>query len=102
MSTLAEIPLNGSNEFFEIEIKGVNYGFRVHFNHTVAVWVLDITRGDQVLVCNIPLLVGCDLVEPFSYLNFNFKMYLQVDGQPYGEADFYNLGSNAHLFVEYD
>lgn len=96
-----EIPLSGAPERFEIEIAGNNYKMRIKWNDYLNRWCMDISRTDDTpLIRNLAMVAAENLLEQYEYLGFNFALYMQVDGKPYADADFTNLGTDARLLVE--
>lgn len=96
-----EIPLSGISERFDIEIAGNSYKIRIKWNDYLKRWCCDISRTDDTpLIRNLAIVAAENLLAQYDYLGFNFALYMQVDGKPYADADFSNLGTNARLLVE--
>ena len=53
---------------FSCSLNGVEYGFRASYNDRNGVWYFDLSLKvtEEVLVAGIPILLGCDLLEPFG------------------------------------
>lgn len=97
-----EIPLSGDSEQFTVSILGTMYTLRVIYRGTpYDMWVLDVLDQNGVeLVTGIPLVTGCDLLEPFSStLGTAFSLFVSTDGSPDSVPTEDNLGNLSHLYV---
>ncbi|WP_298032507.1 hypothetical protein [uncultured Desulfovibrio sp.] len=101
---LYEIPLTPEPQSFGIHLAGreLRLVLRWAESPTAAVpggWLLDILDApdDTVpLVCGIPLVAGCDLLAPYSYLEFGGSLRVSGDVPPTLE----NLGETCLLLFE--
>lgn len=98
--TVLEIPVSNRPERFDIEIAGQQYVMRTHFNVPLGRWTIDIGKSEtEWIIRNLALVRGENLLAQYEHLNLGFGLWVYVDGDPDGEADFDNLGTDAHLFV---
>lgn len=90
------IPLSPLPQAFNIALAGHEYRLTVRW---AAVneggWYLDISKPDNAgpIVCGIPLITGCDLLEPYHYLNFGGELWVDSEDVPSLE----NLGAGVEL-----
>jgi hypothetical protein len=100
MTTFFEIPLSPQPETFSIALAGVTYGFTVTWNVPNASWIIDISGASgNPIVSGIPMVTGCDLLEQFGYLGFQFALVAQTDNSPDTVPAFDNLGATSHLYA---
>ena len=73
------IPLTPVPQSFNIALAGVDYQLTVKWASALeSGWYLDIlTPGNATpILMGLPLVTGCDLLEPYRYLNFNGSLIL--------------------------
>lgn len=94
-----EIPTSPDAQTFNISLAGVNYQCKLYWNTQSALWILDLSdTSGNAIICGIPLVANCDLLEPYGYLNFGGKLVAQTDGAPDDAPTYVNLGSLGHLY----
>lgn len=95
-----EIPLNKFAEEFNVEIGGVTYLLRTHWNQALNEWTLDLGRSvNEWLICNLALVAGQNLLQQYDFLNLGFELYAVTDGDNYADPTETNLGTDSHLVV---
>lgn len=98
-----EIPLLPQPQAISVTFpNGVSYNMRLIYLFTPNdCWELDIDDADgNPIVCGIPLVTGADLLGQYAYLGFGAKMFCATDGDEFAVPRFYNLGVQAHLYLE--
>lgn len=108
MATHVEIP-TGPGEPFSERIAwtdGVTYTLRFNWNTRANCWTVEFWNvGNTVkVVCGVPLVTGCDLLEQFAYLGLGANTILTVMAigpalSPDTVPTFYNLGIDGHLYM---
>ena len=104
MTTVYEIPTAGSPKIITVTLPSGTYFMRLIYADSPngeGGWLLDI--GDQngnPLVCGIPLVTGCDLLEQYAYLGIGGPLYCITAGDPTTPPTFSSLGSTSNLFIE--
>lgn len=102
MTRIYEIPLTPEPQRFGIVLQRKEYILTVKYNTAPeGGWCLDVERPEgpdrsgypRELIMGLPLVTGCDLLEPFSYLEFGGELYVEGDIP----ARFDNLGSEVKL-----
>ncbi|SEI99058.1 hypothetical protein SAMN04244579_02723 [Azotobacter beijerinckii] len=95
-----EIPLTPEGQRFSITLGGTEYQLRVQWRNAVdAGWTLDIAdAGGNAIVSGIPLVTGCNLLDPYPHLGFSGVLWVQTTADPDAAPDFGNLGSASHLY----
>lgn len=93
------IPLTPEDQAITVSLGGVEYQLTVRWNDAdEGGWVLDIALpdGGATIVAGIPLVTGCDLLEPYEYLGIGGGLVAWEDGSelPPGVD---NLGQSANL-----
>lgn len=100
--SVSEIPLSPQPQtLFSQFPNGVTYQLRLLYEFTPDdCWILDINdvQGNPIL-CGVPLVTGADLLAQYEYLDFGCSLYCTTDGNQFAVPKFYNLGTDAHLWV---
>lgn len=86
------IPLTPEAQSLGITLAGKEYRLTVRWmdapeqgataQQTIAgTWLLDVAEPENAapIVKGLPLVAGCDLLEPFAYLDFNGELWLDSD-----------------------
>lgn len=95
-----EIPLQPNAEKFQIEINGTNYFMRTHWNDALNCWTLDLGHSaEKLLICNLALVAGCNLLMQHEHLNLGFELWVQVDGKPEADIGIEGFGAESALMV---
>jgi hypothetical protein len=100
MAQSYEIPLISMPQKLNIELGGTIYILRLRYCFTpMGGWVMDIydNSGTQ-LICGMPLVTGCDLLEQYAYVGIQGSMYVETDGNPPEVPTHDNLGTLSHLY----
>lgn len=98
--TAYEIPLKSEAQIFNVTLNNVVYTFGLRWNTFSGVWTLDIgDQNDNPIVQGLSLITGTDLLDPYSYLNFGFKLEVQTDFNTFVAPTYTNLGSTSHLYA---
>jgi hypothetical protein len=90
------IPLSPEPQSFGITLAGREYRLTVRwFAAPEAGWTLDIEEPDKAapIIMGLPLVTGCDLLEPFAYMEFGGELWIDSE-MP---ATFDNLGAGVDL-----
>lgn len=101
--SLFKIPVTNEPQSFEIALAGKNYTCICRYNYmTEAGWILDFSDVDtgEVIVTNIPLVTGVDLLDGLEYLGFGGKLYVRTDGDDFAVPTLENLGVESFLYFE--
>jgi hypothetical protein len=100
MSQSYFIPLISQAQKLNIELGGVYYNLRLRYCFTpMGGWVMDIYDNQNVqLICGIPLVTGCDLLEQYAYVGIAGSLYVATDGNPPVVPTHDNLGDTSHLY----
>lgn len=100
MPTPYEIPLSPTPQTFTISLGGTTYRLTVWWNDMAACWTVDIydSDGSTKILVGVPLVTGCDLLAPYSDLDFGGELIAQVDGDINAVPTFDNLGTTGHLY----
>ena len=94
-----EIPLIPQSQAFNIALAGVTYKLVVLWSAQNSVWLLNIAdKNGLEILSGIPLVTGCDLLDPYGYLNFGGTLIASTDGDQDLVPAYSNLGSTAHLY----
>lgn len=88
-----EIPLTNTPQTFNITLNNVEYAMTNKWNE-LSGWVIDIDG----YLHGIPLVAGCDLLEPFQYLNFGGSLFVYTDGDATAIPTIDNLGIDSKLY----
>lgn len=95
-----EIPLNPYAEKFQIDINGQSYFMRTHWNDALACWTLDLGHSaEKLLICNMALVAGRNLLMQHEHLNLGFELWVQVDGKPEADVGIEGFGAESALLV---
>jgi hypothetical protein len=99
MATPFLIPLQPTNQTFQITLAGVVYTLTVRWNDMNGAWTLDIADQNQnPIVSGIPLVTGVDLLAPYGYLNFGGQLIAQTTNETDAVPTLANLGSSGNLY----
>ena len=99
MATPYLIPLQPTNQTFQITLAGTVYTLTVHWNDMNDAWTLDIADANQnPLVSGIPVVTGVDLLAPYAYLNFGGQLIAQTTNDTDAVPTMANLGSTGNLY----
>lgn len=98
MTSLVELPLQARPQRFRAIIGGLGYRFTVQWCDPAQAWRMDVSNdAGEALVNGLMLVTGCDIVEQFAYLGFNFKLAAYTDHAPEQVPTFENLGATGHV-----
>ncbi len=104
MTTVYEVPLatrgvSQGSVRFRIDLFILTVTLTLRWNPSKeGGWVMDIGDADgNPLACGIPLVTGCNLVDPYPQLGLP-PMWVATDGDPYAVPTFSNLGVESHLY----
>lgn len=93
------IPLQPTNQTFQITLAGTQYTFTVRWNDANQAWTLDIADANQnPIISGIPIVTGGDLLAPYGYLNFGGKLIAQTTNDTDAVPTLANLGTTGNLF----
>lgn len=93
------IPLQPTNQTFQITLAGVQYTFTIRWNDANQAWTLDIADSSQnPIISGIPIVTGTDLLAPYGYLNFSGKLIAQTTNDTDAVPTLANLGSTGNLY----
>lgn len=99
MTTAYEIPLSPTPQTLTIALSGKTYRLKLRWNVTAQVWILDITDEQGVdILTGLAVVTGCDLLEPFDYLDFGGSLVALTDNNYDLPPTFKNLGSTGHIY----
>ena len=90
------IPLSPEPQSLGITLAGQEYRLTVRWAETVeGGWMLDIQKPENAgpIIMGLPLVTGCDLLEPFGYMEFGGELWLDS----FLPATPDNLGTEAEL-----
>lgn len=99
-ATFFEIPTIPEAQAFSITLNGVSYLMYLNYRDIdMGGWVLDIAdSNNNFLVCGIPLVTGCNLLDQYAYLGINGILIASTDGDFLAPPTFTNLGTRGHLW----
>jgi len=99
-----EIPLTPAPQTIQTALNGTIYGLRLYYaDAPEAGWCMDIADANgEALVCGIPLVTGCDLLEQYEFLSIGGggHLYVGTPGNPPAVPTYANLGIDSHLYFE--
>jgi hypothetical protein len=100
MAQSYEIPLINLAQKLNIQLGTDYYILRLRYCFTpMGGWIMDIYDNQGVqLICGIPLVTGCDLLEQYAYVGIPGSMYVATDGNPPVVPTNDNLGQTSHLY----
>ena len=93
------IPLTPEPQSFGITLAGKEYNLTVRwFEAPEGGWHLDIQEPDKAapILMGIPLVTGCNLLEPYAYLDFGGALWVDAKLPP----TFDNLGAEVELIFQ--
>ncbi|CNK98198.1 hypothetical protein ACQ26G_004193 [Yersinia enterocolitica] len=95
---LSEIPLTADNQIFSIQLGEQSLILRLIYRDAAG-WVMDImdSRGEN-LVLGVPLVVGANLLEPYSHLGLSGGLMVVSDEDAHEYPTKTNLGYGSHLY----
>ncbi|KAA6459622.1 hypothetical protein DYQ86_16010 [Acidobacteria bacterium AB60] len=97
--TAYKIPLQATNQRFQISLAGVQYQMTVRWNAMNETWVLDLAdQSGNPILSGIPLVTGEDLLAPFGYLDLGGQLIVQTSNNTDAVPTFTNLGTLSNLF----
>jgi hypothetical protein len=93
------LPLIPDFQRFSITLVGVTYQFVVRWCVPSVCWILDVLdASDAPLLCGVPLVTGCDLLEQYAYLDIGGQLVVQTDSDLDAVPTLANLGSQGNLY----
>jgi hypothetical protein len=99
MATPFLIPLQPTNQTFQITLAGVVYTLTVRWNDMNEAWTLDLADQNQnPIVSGIPLVTGVDLLAPYGHLNIGGQLIAQTTNDTNAVPTLANLGSSGNLY----
>lgn len=99
---LSEIPLSPDNQRLVVTISGVNYLIQLIWRDHAG-WVLDLMDSSRgIIISNLPLVTGADLLDQYAFLNLNFGLIVHCDEstQPYPVKTDLGIGSHVYVITE--
>ena len=98
MTTVTEISLTPVAQTFTITLAGTAYQMTLIWRNACG-WVLDIADiSGNPIVRGIVLVTGCDLLGPYTDLDFGGQLFVQTDGGVDAPPTYTNLGIASHLY----
>lgn len=99
-ATFFEIPTSPTAQAFSITLNGTSYIMYLIYRDTdMGGWVLDIAdSNNNSLICGIPLVTGCNLLDQYAYLGINGLLITSTDGDFLTPPTFDNIGTQGHLW----
>lgn len=95
--TVYTVPLTNVPQSFSIQLANVAYNMTSRYNERQG-WILDIADvNNNLILCNIPLTTGRDLLEPHANLNFGGALFVSTDGNT-DIPTIDNLGVSSNLY----
>ncbi len=93
------IPLSPEPQSLTVSLGGVEYRLTIRWLEAdEGGWLLDIATSEGVdLVAGIPLVTGCDLLEPYDYLGIGGGLAVWSDGSDLPPTPD-NLGQGVELY----
>ena len=100
MEEIFIIPLTNVPQRFTIQLSGVAYIITCKWNPEAPAWVLEFADEvtNQVLLTNVPLVAGADLLEQFKHVGIPGKLLVYTDGDEFAPPTLENLGQEANLY----
>jgi hypothetical protein len=93
------IPLQPSNQIFQIMMAGVQYQMRVRWNNANQAWTLDLANSSgSPIISGIPIVTGQDLLASYAYLNLGGQLIAQTTNDTAAVPTLANLGSTGNLY----
>lgn len=95
------IPLQNVAQSFSITLANKNYIVASVWNDSPdAGWYISFTNADsnEMIVDNIPLITGADLLSGLEYLGFEGQFIVYTDGDTTQVPTLQNLGVNSNLY----
>lgn len=94
-----EIPLDPNSQRLSIDLAGVTYNLTVIWNRVSNCWVLDIAdQYNAPMLQGVPIVTGCNLLEPYRYMGFNGGIMAITDSDPDAVPTYANLGSTGRVY----
>lgn len=79
MNNIIEIPLQATNQEFDIQLGNKNYHLKTTYREFNG-WMLDIqTQSKEDILMGIPLLHGIDIFEQYRYLGLDGRLVYYCD-----------------------
>lgn len=98
-----DIPLNSTQQEFEIDLNKVTYKMRVYFNKAAGAWMLDLFGPNKTaLIRGQPLVTGANLLDSYAYHGIGGTLMLYTDGDQDKMPGLDELGKDTRmLFIQY-
>ena len=95
------VPLDTSNQSFEIQLAGRDLVLDCVWNWQAPAWMLSLYDGDtdEPLVMNIPLVAGIDLLGQYKHLGIDGQLFVYTDGDETAPPTLDNLGAESNLYL---
>lgn len=93
------IPLTNIPQEFSISLDGREVTIYQRWNEWSG-WVIDLsdTSTNASIIAGLPLVTGCDLLEPFPELGFIGSLFVYTDGDAMAIPTLDNLGADSNLY----
>lgn len=100
---LYTVPLTSVPQDFNIVLAGVQFRIVCKWNEFSG-WIIDLYDGvsQAPIIMNIPLVVGCDLLEQYQYTGIQGSLIVYTDGDQYAVPTLDNLGGESNLYYLVD
>jgi hypothetical protein len=100
MSQAFLIPLKiGISQSLTVTLDDLPYQLVVRWNDPAQVWCIDLSDGNgNLLLANIPLVTGADLLEQFAYLGIGGQLVVQTTNNALAVPTLANLGDTGNLY----
>lgn len=98
------IPFQNIPQEFSISLENRDVTIFQRWNEFSNSWQIDIsdTQTGASLISGLPLVTGCDLLEPFPELGFIGSLVVATDGDNYAIPTLDNLGINSNVYYLVD
>ncbi len=99
-ATVYKIPLTNTPQRFETTIGGRSVILKSRWFDAMQMWVLSILDSDteEVLLNDMPMVTGADLLAQFRYLGIPGSLYVVGAGDDDAPASLDNLGETVDLY----
>jgi len=94
------VPVVNIPQIFNVDLAGITYTLTCKWNPAPdGGWVLDFADASQnPIVCNVPLITGCDCLAGLEYLGINGQLIVYTNGMPDAVPTLDNLGIDSNLY----
>jgi hypothetical protein len=94
------VPLLNTPQRSQLSLSGVDYIFINRWFSGMNLWVFSLLSADDesILINDMPLITGADLLEQWEFLGIPGKMICLTAGDQGAPPTFDNLGGAANLF----